>query len=106
MAGFNAFQLIWIGSASIVAVGWLICSFTEPSPRRAILEWACATAMYVGLETLFVSLLLDARAAGNTIVVVAFGFLCVLFGGGLVVSLWHTLTSIGGPPSTESSATN
>ena len=106
MAELSAFQLLWIGSGSIVVVGWLICAFAAPSPRRAIVEWLSATGMYLGLATLFVSLTMKAQASGNTFALVAFGFLCVMFGGGLVVSLWHTLVALGGENKGQASATN
>ena len=102
----SAFQLLWIGSGSIVVVGWLFCSFSEPSPKRAIVEWISATAMYLGLLTLFISLAMRALASGNTFALVAFGFLCTMFGGGLLVSGWHTLVAMGGEKRSEVSATN
>lgn len=106
MAGLSAFQMLWIGSGSMVFVGWLICTFSTPSPKRAIVEWLSATAMYLGLVTLFISLTMRAQASDNTFALVAFGFLCVMFGGGMLVSLWHTLVAIGGGRRTEASATN
>jgi hypothetical protein len=36
----------------------------------------------------------------------AIGLLCVLFGGGLMVSAWKTVTALGGKKKVESSATN
>ena len=104
--GLSAFQIIWITCASILVVGWLVISFTPPSNRRTVIEWASATTMYVGLLTFFFSIALNAYAAGNLFVLIAVGLLCVLFGGGLVVSLWHTLTALGSRKSDEVSATN
>jgi len=106
VAELTVYQLIWIVTGSIVGAGWLICSFSDPSPRRAILEWFCASAMYVGLLSLFVMLLQRARESDNTFALVAFGFLCVMFGGGLLVSLWHTISSMGGPKQTGPTLTN
>jgi hypothetical protein len=106
VAGLSAYQLLWIGSGSIVVVGWLICAFATPSPRRVIVEWLSVTAMYVGLLTLFISLTMKAQASGNTFALVAFGFLSVMFGGGMLVSLWHTLVALGGEKRAAASATN
>jgi hypothetical protein len=103
---FSGFEMLWIGAGAIVFVGWLIASFTPPSPRRAIVEWVAADAMYVGLLGLFAFLCLRAQASGNTVALVAFGFLAVLFAGGLLTALWHTATSLGGAGGDESSATN
>jgi len=106
VAGLSAFQLLWIGSGTVLVVGWMICTFTAPSPKRVVVEWLSAAAMYVGLVTLFISLTMKAQASGNTFALVAFGFLCVMFGGGLVVSLWHTLAALGGESKGQASATN
>ncbi len=106
MAELSAYQLLWIGSGAIVLVGWLICTFAAPSPKRAIVEWLSAAAMYLGLATLFISLTMKAQASDNVFALVAFGFLCVLFGGGLLVSLWHTLVALGGENRSEANPTN
>ena len=92
--------------ASIVIVGWLVVSFSEPSRTRAFIEWFSATAMFAGLFTFFIFLTQKAHAADNTFAVFAFGFLCVLFGGGLTVSTWHTVSALGREKKTESSTTN
>ncbi len=106
MSELSAYQILWIGSGAIVFVGWLICTFAAPGPKRAIVEWLSATAMYLGLVTLFISLAMKAQASDNVFALVAFGFLCVLFGGGLLVSLWHTLVSFGADNRSEASPTN
>ena len=98
--------MVWIAMASIVVVGWLVVSFSEPSHHRTIIEWVSATAMFIGLFTFFIFLAQKAHAADNTFAVWAFGFLCVLFGGGLIVSTWHTLSALGSAKKSESSTTN
>ena len=85
---------------------WLLVSFSEPGPRRDVLEWLGATAMYVALLALFLNLISTAREAGNILALVAFGFLAVLFGIGLVVSLVNTVCSRRGLGKGQSSATN
>ena len=104
--GLTAFQIIWITCASILFVGWLVVSFTAPSRRRTLVAWVSATAMYLGLLTLFISIALKAHASGNLFLLIAIGLLCVMFGGGLVVSLSHTLTALGSGKRSEHSATN
>lgn len=106
MADLTGFQITWIVAGAIVFVGWLIISFSAPGKNRTILEWVCATAMYIGLETLFVSLLMRAHEADNHFAVIAFGFLCALFGGGLLVSTWNLITSFGGEKSGHVNATH
>lgn len=98
-----------IGGLAVLAlvVGWLVVSFSPPSPRRTLLEWLSATAMYVALLTLFVHLARRAAAGDNTVAFAALGFLCVFFGGGLLVTVYHTVVAFrGGEGTTSTSATH
>ena len=85
---------------------WLLVSFSEPGPRRDVLEWLGATAMYVALLMLFLNLTGAARESGNTLALLAFGFLVLVFGIGLVVSLVNTVRSGRVQGKSQSSATN
>jgi hypothetical protein len=98
--------LVGYGAVAALVVGWLVVSFSPPSPRRTLLEWLSASALYLALLMLFTNLSLRAREDGSTFVLVAFLFLCALFGGGLLVSLYNALTSLRAPGKAESSATN
>ncbi len=102
----SAFQIIWIVSGAILVTGWLVVSFTRPSRKRTAIEWLSVTAMYLAILAIFVSLALRAHAGGNTITTWAIGLLCALFGGGLLVSAWKTVTALGTHKKIESSATN
>ena len=102
----SSFQIIWIAAASIVFVGWLIVSFTAPSRNRTVVEWLSATAIYLGLSTFFISVALEQQEKGNTILVVALGLLCVLFGGGLLVAAWKTMMAFRSDKRSETSATH
>jgi hypothetical protein len=99
-------QIIWIVSGSVLVIGWLVVSFTPPSRNRTLIEWLSTTAMYAAILTIFVSLALRAHASGHVFGAWAIGLLCVLFGGGLLVSAWKTVTTLGGDKKTQSSATN
>ena len=99
-------HIIWIVSGSILVVGWLTVSFAPPSRNRTVIEWLSATAMYTAILTIFVSLALRAHAAGYVFAVWAIGLICVIFGGGLLVSVWKTVTTLGGEKKAQSSATN
>jgi hypothetical protein len=99
-------RLIGYAAVAVVVIGWLVVSFSAPSPRRATIEWLSASALYVALLALFVHLVARARAADNTFALVAFGFLCAFFAGGLAVSAWETLRSLRGPAKSDASATN
>lgn len=102
----NPAQIIGFGAVALLVVGWLTVSFSAPGPRRTVIEWLSTTAMYVALLTLFVHLTRNALAADNGFAVGAFGFLCVLFGGGLVVSIYRTIAALRGVESAAASATN
>ena len=98
--------IIGFGAVGVLVLLRLLVSFSEPGPRRDVLEWLGATAMYVALLALFLNLVRTAREAGNVLALVAFGFLAVLFGIGLIVSLVNTVRSRQGPGKGQSSATN
>jgi hypothetical protein len=102
----SVFQIIWIISGSVLATGWLIVSFTSPSRNRTIIEWMSTTAMFVAILTIFVKLTLSAHDSGHVFAMWAIGVLCLLFGGGLLVSTWKTVAALGAEKKSESSATN
>jgi hypothetical protein len=90
----------------VLVLLWLLVSFSEPGPRRDVLEWLGACAMYTALLALFFTLSNAARESDNTLALVAFGFLALVFGIGLIVSLVSTLRSRRGLGKSQSSATN
>ncbi len=65
-----------------------------------------ALLINLALLALFVNLTNAAREADNTLALLAFGFLVVVFGIGLVVSLVNTVRSRKGLGKGQSSATN
>ena len=102
----SVFQIVWIVAGGVLVIGWLVVSLTPPSRNRTIVEWLSATAMYAAILAIFVSLMLRAHASGYVFAAWAIGLLCVLFGGGLLVSAWKTVTALGGDKKTQGSATN
>lgn len=98
--------IVAAAAACTLVAGWLFVSFSEPSPRREIIEWVSATALYVVLLSLFVRFALRARADDSTAVFGLFVALIVFFGGGLVMSTINTLQSIRGGQKSTDSATN
>ncbi len=98
--------IIGLSAVAVLVVSWLYVSFTPASPRRTIVEWLATMSMYTALLSLFVNLFLNARADDSTVGMVAFGFLCGLFGGGLIISSYQTLMSLRTPKKTQASATN
>ena len=102
----SVFQIIWIVSGSVLVTGWLVVSLTPANQNRTIVEWLSVTAMYAAILTIFVSLALRAHASGYVFAVWAIGLLCVLFGGGLLVSAWKTVAALGGENKIQRSTTN
>ncbi len=98
IVGFSA--LVW------VVVGWLVVSFTVPSPRRTLVEWLSTCGLYVALISLFGSLLTRAHEAGSTFGTLAFGFLLLLFGVGLILAVVRLFRSLGSERPAEESPTN
>ena len=91
---------------AVLIVGWLVVSFSAPGRKRTVVEWISTTAMYAVLSLLFIHLVRDAIEDDSTARLVAFGFLLVLFAGGLVVSLYQTFASSKSRGDSKSSATN
>ena len=91
---------------AVLVVGWLIISFTAPSPRRAVLEWLSAAALYLLLAVLFTELIRRALEQDNDFALVAFGFLGVLFGMGLLLTLYRAVATMRGGGDSGISATN
>ena len=88
---------------------WLVISFSQPSPRREVLEWTAAFFLYVSLCMLFLNLVLGALDSGNTIALIAFGFLGVIFVLGACVTLFNVVRALGrsgGATKPQASATN
>jgi len=98
--------LVGIVAVSLLVLGWLVVSFTASGHKRTVIEWLSATAMYVALLTLFVHLVRNAIEDDSTLRLVAFGFLCVMFGGGLLISVYRTTAAIRGAEDAGPSATN
>ena len=103
----SAIGMVGFGALGLLVLLWLAVSFSQAGPRRERLEWLAATCMYVALLMLFTHLTSRALAEDNSVALVAFGFLAVLFGSGLVVSLYNTVVALlGAGGSGASSATN
>lgn len=77
--------IIGFAALAVLAVGWVVVSFSAASRRRTVVEWVAATALYVFLMTIFVRGLLWARGADSIAGLIGFGFLCVFFGAGMTV---------------------
>ena len=102
----SLFEIIGGCAVTVLVVGWLVVSFSEPNPKRVVIEWLSASAMYLALLMLFVHLVLRAIAEDSTVALVAFGFLAVIFSGGVLVTAYQTIAAIRGDGASGSSATN
>ena len=106
MMSISGVALLGAVGLALLVISWLVVSFSEPGPRRAVVEWIGACGMYAALLALFVILSLRAQESGSTPAMVAFGFLVALFGSGLVVSLVQGAFALRGPGRATSSATH
>ncbi|MAE93208.1 MAG: hypothetical protein CL910_00970 [Deltaproteobacteria bacterium] len=80
------FKVGW-GAVGVLVVAWLVVSFSRGALRDRLARLA-TVAMYTALVCLFTSGLQGAEGwLGRG----GFGFLVVLFGAGLLVSLWKLL---------------
>ena len=95
----------WAAAATLVAL-WLAISLLAPSRRRETLEWFAAACLYVALLVFFTNLVRDAWGDGSELRLVAFGFLWVVFAGGLVVVLVNGVRSLQPPRKGEVDATH
>ena len=86
----------------VLALGWLAVSFMSPGQKRTLIEWIAAAALYLFLITIFLRGFHWAREADSTAGLVGFGFLCVFFGGGFILSAVNAVRSRrkGPPPQT------
>ncbi len=98
--------VIGYSAVALLVVGWLVVSFSPPGRRRTAIEWLAATCLYLALFSLFLNLLLRALSGDSTVGLVAFGFLCALFGSGLIVSACQTVLSLRPDKKASTSATN
>jgi hypothetical protein len=98
--------MIAIGAAVVVAIAWLVVSFLQPTAQRRKVEWLGATALYVALLSLFVNLIRRSIESGNTVGIVAFGFLAGMFAIGLVIASAKTIGALRGRGSAADGATH
>jgi hypothetical protein len=95
------------GAAVAVVVAAVIgAAFSPPGPRRILVEWLGATALFAALLSLFVHLALRAQAAGSGFATVGFGLLVAFFSAGLALSLWKTVGVMRGAGGAGPSATH
>jgi hypothetical protein len=98
--------IIGIAALAVLAVGWVVVSFSAASRRRSVIEWVAATALYVFLMTIFVRGLLWASGADSIAGLIGFGFLCVFFGSGMTVCAISAFRAGRGGGKGSASATN
>lgn len=91
----NPIGIVGWSAVGLLVVLWLVVSFSEPGRRREVLEWLAATSLFVALSMLFLNLVLRSRETDNTLGLVAFGFLLLVFSSGGVVSLVNVFRALG-----------
>lgn len=89
-------KIVGICAIAIMGAAWLFVSFHAPGRARSVVEWIAATCLYVALLSFFVFLVLRALSEGQTVALVAFGFLAVIFAAGMCVSGYKTFRELRG----------
>ncbi|CAG1002381.1 hypothetical protein MYXO_03125 [Myxococcaceae bacterium] len=87
---------ILIASAAVLVVGWLSVSFSKQGRLRSVLEWVSAVAMYSAIGSIMFRLLHRFWIEDRIALVGLFGFLVLVFGSGLLVSLVMTIRAAVG----------
>lgn len=87
---------ILLGSGIVLAACWLAISFMAPGRARTSLEWLATVAMYLAIGSIMARLLHRFWIADNEALIGAFGFLCFVFGSGLVVSCVFLMRALAG----------
>ncbi len=97
-----------VGTVALVvlALGWLAVSFMSPGQKRAPIEWIAAAALYLFLVTIFLRGFHWAREAESTAGLIGFGFLCVFFSGGFILSAVNAIRSSRKGPKPETTVTH
>jgi hypothetical protein len=94
-------------SLAVLVLGWLVVSFAAPGRVQSRVAWIATLALYVALWCLFASLVRDAWREDRELPLIAFGFLLVIFTGGLGISIVRTAQAFrGGERKSESHATH
>ncbi len=89
-------KIVGFTSLGLLVIGWLTISFLAPGKARSRIAWAAATCMYLALLCLFTNLFQEAFHGESMLGMIAFGFLGVIFLGGLAVSSVKTLGELLG----------
>jgi hypothetical protein len=92
----SVLAVVGYSALGVLVAGWLFTSFGPQGPRRSLVAWVGASALYVTLLSLFLNLLMRARESDSTVGMIAFGFLVAFFSAGLLLSLWRTLGQMRG----------
>ncbi len=87
---------ILAGAGAVLATGWLAVSFMKAGRTRSVVEWIATVAMYVAIGSIMARLLHRFWIADNEALIGVFGFLCLVLGSGLLVSLALLLRALAG----------
>ena len=90
------YRQILIGTGVVLALGWLAVSLMAAGRVRSVIEWISAMAMYVAIGSIMARLFHRFWIADNEPLIGIFGFFCLVFGSGLVVSLVMCVRAMAG----------
>ncbi len=85
-----------VGGAVVLVVAWLGVSFLPQGRTRSAVEWIATVAMYVVIGSVMARLFRRFWFADNSALIGVFGFLCLVFGAGLLTSLAMLARALAG----------
>jgi uncharacterized membrane protein len=86
MIDFALLKIVGRTSFGLLVIGWLVLSFLAPGKVRSRLAWVAATFMYLALLCFFTFHFQEAFRGESVALMIAFGFLTLIFLAGLLVS--------------------
>ena len=90
------YRQLLMGAGIVLTLGWLTVSFMAPGRTRSVVEWISAMALYVAIGSIMARLFHRFWIEDNEALIGIFGFLCLIFGSGLVVSFALLLRTLAG----------
>lgn len=91
----SVLPIVGWSAAGVLALGWLVVSFTKPGHARTRVEWLSALAMYVVILCIMANGLLR-FGESSLLLGLTFGVLVVVFGAGTITTLVFLLRELAG----------
>lgn len=84
------------GGAVVLASAWVAVSFLPQGRGRSVIEWVGTVAMYLVIGAVMARLFRRFWLSESPALMAVFGFLCLVFGAGLLTSLAMLVRALAG----------